>query len=153
MLFRVHQSHVLDFVGQLGVGRSHFVTNGDGAAENLQEGDHASVIIVPTVEEEGLQLPVGVAGRGRHTFNNRAEQLVDVYSGLAGDEDHVLTLEIKQGFHLSHGALHLCGREVDLVDDGDNGELAAATGPKVKPSSNGCSGSGSAARTSFSKAK
>jgi len=95
----------------------------EAAVGDADVGDDAFVRVVLRVEDEGAQGGGGVAtGRG-HTLDDGVEERLAAGALLGGDEEDLVAGEADDLGDLLGDAVRLGGVEVDLVDDGDDGEV------------------------------
>ncbi len=85
--------------------------------------DDATVRVVDGVEDHGAGRGVLDADRGRDRGDDLVEQRLDTETGLRRDAQHVLGLAADEVRELLGKLLRLGGRQVDLVQDGDDREV------------------------------
>src|SRR5690606_25841411 len=99
------------------------LARGQAPVDHADVGDHAAVGVVDGVEDHraagGVLAALG-RGQGAHDV---VEQLLDAHARLAGDAQHLGGLHAHQLADLRGVLLRLRGRQVDLVEHGDDGEV------------------------------
>ena len=85
--------------------------------------DHAPVLVVHGVEDEGLEGGVGVALRGRDAGHRRVEQLGHALAGLGADAQDRGLVDAEDLLDLVLDPLGVGRRQVDLVDRGHDLEV------------------------------
>jgi len=95
----------------------------DGALEHSNQHHHAAVVVVPAVEDEGLEGRVLRAARRGHVLDDRFQNLVDAEAFFGRRRHRHLAVEADDVFDLSAGALDVGRGQIDLVDDGDDLEI------------------------------
>ncbi len=114
---------LLNFVIVGGVEEFNFVTFFHLAGDDANVGDDAAVGIVDGVEDRGAQEAIRVfVGRGNE-FDDRFEDVLDADAHFCGGGDAVFAGDGKDFLELLAAAVDIGGREVDFVQDGDNGEV------------------------------
>ncbi len=93
------------------------------AVDDADVGDDAAVGVVDGVEDHRPGGGVGVTGRGRDLRDDRVEQRLDALTGLARHAQAVLGLAADELGELLGILLRLGGRQVDLVEHGDDRQL------------------------------
>ncbi len=84
---------------------------------------HAAVLVELRVEDQRLQRRVGVADGRRDAFDDRVEQLRHAFAGLGRDPQDVLRRDAEHVLDLGGVAVGVGGRQVDLVEGGDDLEV------------------------------
>ncbi len=103
----------------------------EGAVDDADVDDDAAVVVVLGVEDEGLEGGVGGAFGGREAGDDGFEEFVDAEAGFGGDVDAVEGVDAEDLFHFLSDGFGLGGGEIDLVDDGDDGEVGVDGGESV----------------------
>ena len=85
--------------------------------------DHAAVLVVGGVEDQGLQRSAGIAGRGRDPLDDGVQQLGHPLSGLGRDVQDRRRLDAEDLFDLCGAPGRVGRRQIDLVEDGHDLEL------------------------------
>ena len=98
---------------QPGARRQRAVDDPDGA-------DHAPVLVVVGVEDQALQGRVGVADRRRDALADGVEQLGHALAGLGRDAQDLVGGHPEDLLDLGRVAVGIGGRQVDLVEGGDD---------------------------------
>ncbi len=93
------------------------------AVDHTDVRDDAAVRVVDRVEDHRAGGGVLDADRGRHGGDDLVQQCLDAETGLRRDAQHVLGLAADQVRELLGELLRLGGRQVDLVQDGDDREV------------------------------
>ena len=83
----------------------------------------ADIRVEPGIEHQRTRRCSEISGRRRHPLNDRLQQLRDALALLGGDGDHVRAVEPDHVLDLAHHSLEIGGRQVDLVDDGNDLEV------------------------------
>ena len=94
-----------------------------GAVDDPDGAHHAAVLVVGRVEDERPQRRVGVALRRRDALDDGVEQLGHALARLGRDAQDRLGREAEDALDLERVALRVGGRQVDLVEDGDDLEV------------------------------
>ena len=87
--------------------------------------DHALVGVVVAVEDEALDRSGRVARRGRDALDDRLEDVRDTRAVLGAGEDDLLARDGEDVLELIDDRVGVGRREVDLVEDRDEGEVLA----------------------------
>ena len=94
------------------------------AVEDAHIHHDAAVLVVLRVEDEAAQLLRGRRLRHRKLLADRVEERLDSLAGLRRDIDALLGGEAKDLLDLHRDGIGVRGGEIDLVDDGDDREVA-----------------------------
>jgi len=86
-------------------------------------GDDAAVGVVDGIEDQRAGGGIGVAVRGGHVHDDLVEQVGHAFAGFAGDAQHVARLAADQTCDLLGMLVRFCGRQVDFVEHGDDGQI------------------------------
>ena len=109
-----------DLVGPAGRHQLDPLALADLAIDDAQQHDDAEIGIVPAVDEERLQRRVAVAlGRGQ-AVDDRLQHIGHAEAGLGRDLDRVRGVEPDHVLDLLADAFGLRGRQIDLVEDGND---------------------------------
>ena len=93
------------------------------AVDDAHVGDDAFVGVVLGVEDERAERLLGLAFGGRDALDDGIEQLGDALPGLGGDVEDFVAREADHVDQLGGDRFGPGDIEVDLVDDGDQGEV------------------------------
>jgi hypothetical protein len=85
--------------------------------------DHAAVGVVPGVEEQGLERCIRIALRGRQVAHDPLQDVLDADAGLGRYEDRVVGVDPHHVLDLLADPVRVGGRQVDLVEDRDDGQV------------------------------
>ena len=96
---------------------------GQAAVHHPDRADDAAVLVVLAVEDQRLQRCVGVALRRGNPLADSVEQLVDALAGLCRDAQDVFGRNAEHRLDLHRIAVGIGGRQVDLVQRGDDLEV------------------------------
>ena len=109
----------------VGVGGHHLYTlaRGEVAIHHTHVRHHAAVGIVDRVKDHGAGLGVGVARGGRDLGHDPVKQLVHALARLARHPHHVVGIAPDEGGELGGVLVRVRGRQVDLVEDGDDRQV------------------------------
>ena len=94
------------------------------AVEDAHVHHDAAVLVVLRVEDEAAQLLRGRRLRRGQLLADHVEELLDALARLRGDIDAVLRGEAEDLLDLHRHAVRVGSGEVDLVDDGDQRQVA-----------------------------
>ncbi len=86
------------------------VTLGQSSIHHPQVADHPPVGVVVRVEDQSPQRPVGVRARLGDLRDNSLQQLLDAFSGLGGEPEHVGCFDAQDGGQLVGGPIGIGGR-------------------------------------------
>ena len=103
----------------------------NGAVHHPDVGDDTLVGIVVAVEDQGLQLFAGVSQRRRYLVHDLLKDLLNVDTVLGADAEDVGGGYGQQVFDIAGNFIGHGGRQVDLVEDGDDGQVELHGGQKV----------------------
>ncbi len=96
---------------------------GQLAVHDTDVGDHAAVGVVHRVEDHRAGRGVLDADRGRDGVDDVVQQVLDTETGLGADLEHVGRVAADDVGDLRGVLLRLRGRQVDLVQHRDDGEV------------------------------
>ena len=122
-LFGAKNADALDRIGAAGGHHLDLLALLDAAFLDAHEHDDAEVGVIPTVDQQGLQGCVAIAGRRRQALHDRFEDLVDVQARFGRDADGARRIDADDVLDLLLDALLVGRRQVDLVQDGENFEI------------------------------
>lgn len=89
--------------------------------EHPNEDDDAKIAVVPAVDEKRLQRIVAIATLRRwQALDDRFQHVLDAEARLCGNFDRIGGIQSDHFLDLRLDALRLGGRQVDLVEDGDD---------------------------------
>ena len=115
-----------DFNGIVGHANAHHVdlfAVVQFAVLHTDVGDDAAVGVVDGIEDQRAGGGIGVAVRGGHVHDDLVEQVGHAFAGFAGDAQHVARLAADQTCDLLGMLVRFCGRQVDFVEHGDDGQI------------------------------
>ena len=99
---------------------SYLVAGFDRAVHDPDQRDDADVVVEPGVDDEGLERAIGVALGGRNPPDEGFEKVGNALACLRAHADGVGGVDADDLFDLFRDAVGVGGREVDLVDDGED---------------------------------
>ena len=93
------------------------------AVDDAHQHDDAEIGVVPAVDQQRLQRRVAIALGRRQPLDDRLQHGGDVQAGLGRDRDGVGGIEPDHVLDLLLDAVAVGGRQVDLVEDGEDLEI------------------------------
>ena len=126
------EPHLVDLVDGLGLPEADPHPGPDRPVHDPDEGDRAPVLVVHRVEDERPQRRVGIAPRRGDPGHDRLEDRLDPGPFLGGREQDFVGVDPHEVGDLVTSALGLGGRQVDLVDDGDDLEAGVQGEEQVR---------------------
>ena len=113
-----------DLVQRAGLHELQPAAAGQPAVHHPHRADHAAVLVELAVEDQRLQRRVGIARRRRDALAHGVEQVVDALAGLGRDAQDLLGGDAEHLLDLRRVAIGVGGGQVDLVEHGDDLEVA-----------------------------
>ena len=95
----------------------------DDAIFHADVDDHAAVVVVLAVEDQGAERVGGEAGRGGDALDDRFKHVVDPDARPAAGAEHFFGIESEDGPHFFQHFVGADDGEVDLVEAGDDREV------------------------------
>ena len=121
-LVRVHDAHFSNDVLQTRRKGAHRVAGPHLAIEDAHEQDDALVYVIPRVDQEQAQRLAEVAHGGGDLVDDGGQQGGDVEPRLGGHEHGVVGVQLEGLVHLVEHARRVGVGQVDLVQDGHQGQ-------------------------------
>ena len=90
------------------------------AVPHAHQDDHPQILVVPAIDQQRLQRCVRVAGGRRQAGHQRFQHALDVQAGLGADHHRVGRVQPDHVLDLLAHAVGLRGRQVYLVQHGDD---------------------------------
>ena len=90
------------------------------AIHHPHQRDHTDVVVEPGVDDERLERAVGIALGRRDALDQRLQQLGHALAGLGADLHGIGGIDTDDLFDLLGDLVGIGGREVDLIDDGQD---------------------------------
>ena len=120
-----------DFVrGALGQ-ETDFLAAPDDPVSDADVGDRAAKFVVVGIEDHRLQRRLDVAAGGGDFFDDGGQQFVNAQARFCATADDVVGIGGEAGMHLFDDFVDTGVREVDLVDDGHDGQVVLHGGVGV----------------------
>ena len=113
----------LDFIDLLVGAQADFLAHGQASLHYAHQNDRSAVGIEPGIENQGLQRRIGRAARRRNAVDGGLQHLFDAEAALGADEQRVGGGNGQDVFNLRFHFVGLRGRQVDLVDHRNDGEI------------------------------
>ena len=123
LLLGAEDADALDLVGAARGHQADALALLQRAVDDAHQHDDAEIGVIPAVDQQRLERRLGVAlGRGQ-ALDDRLQHGLDVLAGLGGDRDGVGGVEADHLLDLLLDAVGVGGRQVDLVEDGQDLEV------------------------------
>ena len=122
------------FVGGARRHHAHALAGPQGAVDDAHVGDDAPVRVVHGVEDHGPSRRTGVAHGGGDDLDDAVEQRLHALPGLARHQQHLVLVDADELGDLVGVLLGLGAGQVDLVEDGDDGEVVLQGQVEVRQS-------------------
>ena len=123
---QVGGTHVADFHQRelrTGGHQADGVAGLDRALKDADVDDDALVAVINTVEDQGFQRGVRVAGGGGNVGDDPLQHLIDVQAGLGRDPGRIQTGQADHILHFLRHLVRVGTGQVDLVQDGHQLEV------------------------------
>ncbi len=120
---RTAHAYLDRLLGRAGLHEQKLRTRGQTTVHHPYRADDAAVLVVLAVEDQGLQRSIGIALRCRDPLADRVEQPVDAFASLGGDPQDVFGGDTENRLDLHRVPVGVGGRQVDLVERGDDIEV------------------------------
>ena len=116
-------AELLDLDALAGAHHLHHLVAREGAVDHANVGHHAAVLVVLRVEDQGPRGRLGVAAGTRSARHHGLEHLCDALAGLGRHREQLFVRGSRELVDLELGLGDVGGRQVDLVEHGDDLEV------------------------------